>query len=373
MTDSTTTDDPAGAAYAELLASAARAAELVRDPARGVSSDDDRAAGYLYATELVRQSLDLYVDGDGDEPRFVPFSSPVSYHAGPIAVHRIQGGVNPDGLYDFAVLRPDRSYRVRGRRGNDTYLSLSFSGGKPGARPDRTAATFNDRQIDFAPDGTFEVIVSAEHHDGNWVEMADDICSLIVRQYFLVPPAERVPATLSIEVMDEVEPVSPAAATVARLRAAAAFVDSTLQMYPFPEAPANRFGEPLGYTGSAGALGTTDNCYAMGRWQLRPGESLVVATTPIDCVYWSLQLWNRWGQSLTPSIDDSQYPRQIVNSANASREADGSVRIVVSDTDPGGGNWLDTFGWDHGVAIFRYLYPEAQPLRPETHLEPDPR
>lgn len=125
-----------------------------------------------YATELVRLSLDLYADGDGDEHRFVPFSSPVAYHAGPIAVHRIQGGVNPDGLYD---------------------------------------------------------------------------------------------------------------------------IDTTVQVYPFPDLPErNVFGEPLGYTGSAGALGTTDNCYAMGCWSLAPGESLVVETTPVACAYWSLQLWNRW-------------------------------------------------------------------------------
>ena len=81
-------------------------------------------------TELLRIALDLYADADGGRPRFAPISSPTPYHAGSLAIGRVQGGANPDALYDFASLRADRAYRIAGRRGNDCYLSLSFSGGR---------------------------------------------------------------------------------------------------------------------------------------------------------------------------------------------------------------------------------------------------
>jgi hypothetical protein len=129
------------------------------------------------------------------------------------------------------------------------------------------------------------------------------------------------------------------------------------------------FGEPLGYTGEAGALGTTDNTYCMGRWRLAPGERLVVETTPPATGYWSLQAWNHWGQSLAPVVDRSNYPRQIINAASAVRSADGSVQVVLADRDPGVPNWLDTFGWTEGSMICRFLYPEERPRAPRCRVE----
>jgi hypothetical protein len=267
-------------AFASLLAA-------IESTGRHVGGQDDRADGYAYATELVRVALDLYADADGESPRFVPFSTPVAYHAGSIATDRVQGGVNPDGLYDFAI-----------------------------------------------------------------------------------PPSQRRPASLDIEVLDAPPSQHRSTESVARrIGAAAAFLRSTNAHYPFPESPlSNAFGEPLGYVGSAGALGTTDNTYCMGRWRLSPGERLAIETTPIPCGYWGLQAWNRWGQSLAHSFDDANHRRQIINHETAVLRPDGSVRVVLSDRDPGEPNWLDTCGFSEGVLIFRYLYPETKPERPRTEV-----
>jgi hypothetical protein len=345
--------------------------EAIRATGEHVGGGADRAEGYAYATELVRAALDLYADADGDAPRFVPFSTPLKYHGGALATDRVQGGVNPDGMYDFAVLRSDRSYRISGTRGNDCYLSLSFSGGKDGEWPDRTVTTRNNRQLTFGRDGSFELVVSADEHPGDWVQMEPDICSVIVRQYFDVSPSERRPAALAIDVLD-----APAAGpsvtedTVARrLVAAAAFIRSTNDHWPFPAGmPDNIFSDPLGYTGTAGALGTTDNTYCMGRWRLAPGERLVIETTPIACGYWSVQAWNRWGQSLAQAFDDGNHRRQVVNHRTATMNPDGSVRVVLAHDDPGEPNWLDTCGFTEGSLIFRFLYPEAKPDRPDTEV-----
>jgi hypothetical protein len=325
-------------------------------------------------TELVRVALDLYADADGGAPRFVPLSSPTPYHGGQLAIGRVQGGANPDAVYDFAWLDAARAYRVSGVRGNDCYLSFSFSGGVPGERPDRTVTTLNDRQMTFGPGGEFEVVVSADERDGNWVRMEPDVSSVIVRQYFEHPLPERRTATLAIDVLDGDDAGNGAHdpdRIARRLQAAAAFVTSTNASFPFPEGPLrNAFSEPLGYSGEAGALGTTDNVYVMGRWRLEPGEQLVIGTTPAPCRYWSLQAWNHWGQSLVGTLDpDTDYPHQIVSSATAVPEPDGSVRIVVAEEDPGVPNWLRTCGWTDGVLIFRYLYPDEKPARPDTRVE----
>jgi hypothetical protein len=365
MTGTHETKDPAQEGFESLLAAALEAGELVRGE-RGADSAEDRAAGYTYALELLRLAIDFYADQDWSTPRFIPFSSPLENHTGHLPVKRIQGGVNPDGYYDFAIINPGRRYRITGTRGNDCYLSFSFSGGVDGEWPERTAATLNHRAMTFDADGGFTVTIGADATGPNSVVMEPDMCSVIVRQYFNVPPEQRRPASLRIEVdpADD-EPLSTSTGVGRSLAAAAAFVRSTNAHFPFPKGLAdNYFTEPLGYTGDAGALGTTDNCYCMGRWKLLPGEELVVETTPVDCGYWSLQIWNHWGQSVNLTLDEAPYPQLIVNNAQAKVADDGSVRIVVSPDAPGEPNWLKTFGWTEGVMIFRYLFPEARPARP---------
>lgn len=359
-------------AFEELLDAVRDSGRVVRGE-RGAPDADTQAEGYRYALELLRLAIDFYCDQDWSRPRFIPFSSPLSNHTGELAVKRIQGGANPDGYYDLAVIDPRRTYRISGVRGNGCYLSFSFSGGKDGAWPDRTVTTLNDTAISFGPSGEFEFVVGPGVAAGpDSVPTEPDMCSVIVRQYFKVPPAERVLTTLNISVdpdpaLDRQGPVERTDdATFARsLQAATAFVRGTDDHWPFGGPGGNWFSEPLGYTGDAGALGTTDNCYCMGRWDVSQGEELLITTTPVGCRYWSLQLWNHWGQSLTLTVDDVNYGELIINDATAKAADDGSVAIVVGAAKPEEPNWLNTFGWDRGTMIFRYMFPEAKPSRPE--------
>jgi hypothetical protein len=58
----------------------------------------------------------------------------------------------------------------------------------------------------------------------------------------------------------------------------------------------------------------------------------------------------------------------MVNHETAKLNPDGSVRIVLADTDPGEPNWLDACGFTEGSLIFRFLYPAAKPERPRTEV-----
>jgi hypothetical protein len=363
----------AALAFEGLLDAVRDSGRMVRSE-RGAPDPDGQAEGYRYALELLRLGIDFFCDQDWSQPRFLPFSSPLVNHTGHLPVNRIQGGANPDGYYDFAVIDPRRTYRISGVRGNGCYLSFSFSGGRDGAWPERTVTTLNDTTMTFGPGGEFEIVVGPEVQAGaDAVRTEPDMCSVIVRQYFKSPPAQRRLTTLRISADEDaqLDRFGPAErsddASMARsLRAVEAFVRGSDAHFPLPAGPdGNWFSDPLGYTGEAGALGTTDNCYCMGRWKVGAGEELVITTTPVACRYWSLQLWNHWGQSLTLITDDANYPELIVNDATAARAEDGSVTIVIAGQQPAEPNWLNTFGWDSGTMIFRYMFPEAEPQRPQ--------
>jgi Protein of unknown function (DUF1214) len=366
------------AAYASLIESMQAAGAMVTSRDRGSQDRFEQAAGYHYATELLRVALDLYADTDEDVPRFVPFGShALGYHAGGIIAGRIQGGINPDAVYDQAILSPTRSYRIAGKRGSDIYLSFSFSGGRNGHRPDRTVATVNDTQLSFGPDGEFELIVSPEpppaNQHGTWVRNEADLCSVIVRQYFNRDPRLETLASLTIEPLDDAPPQNKTfdERNAARLTAAAAFIDATAAAFPSANVPRpNTINPPMGYTGTAGALGTTDNVYATGYWQLDDNDALEIQLRPPTCRYWSVQLWNRWGQSVTSDVmpDDDNYHRIIINNSHANLDADGTCRITIAHRDPHAANWLSPLGHHEGVVFFRWLMPTQAPEPPTARL-----
>ena len=365
-------------AYSALVDAIVAAGAVVSGSERGSSDQFEQAAGYHYVTELIRVALDLYGDTDEDAPVFVPFGShALGYHAGGVIAGRIQGGINPDAVYDQAILSPDRSYRIKGRRGSDVYLSFSFSGGRNGHKPDRTMATVNDTQLTFGRDGEFELIVSpeppADPTNVTWVRSEPDLCSVIVRQYFTRDPRLETLASLTIEAIDDRPPRFRAhdERTAARLRAAAAFIDATIASFPSAVVPKpNTVNPPLGYTGQSGALGTTDNVYASGSWSLGEDDALVVELRPPKCRYWSVQLWNRWGQSVSSEVmpEDDTYRRIIVNNSHAVMQPDGTCRIVIAHRDPGMPNWMNPLGHNQGVVFFRWLMPESEPEPPTASL-----
>ncbi|NBV82438.1 MAG: DUF1254 domain-containing protein, partial [Actinobacteria bacterium] len=103
------------------------------------------------------------------------------------------------------------------------------------------------------------------------------------------------------------------------------------------------------------AIPNPDVVYATTWWRIAEDEVLVIDLTPPDTHYWSLQMCDRWFQCFPDR-------RSSINNAQAVAEADGSVRIVLSDGDPGVPNWLDTNGHRVGVMFFRWLHADPEVL-----------
>jgi hypothetical protein len=89
--------------------------------------------------------------------------------------------------------------------------------------------------------------------------------------------------------------------------------------------------------------------FAFGHFDLGHDESLVVEFEPADVPYWGLTINNYWFEVVDYGSHGSH-----LNNRTAQREADGSVRVVISTRRPGVANWIDTRGHRVGALVFRW-------------------
>ncbi|MEY2571222.1 MAG: hypothetical protein QOE63_1572, partial [Acidimicrobiaceae bacterium] len=101
------------------LVDAVRAAEQRLTDADPPLDERERVEGYRWIFTVLSVAMDAYVWADTGRPRFVEIVGP----------YRKWGGDNTDAGYRWAPIDPRRTYRVRGRRGDAVYLSLTVYGG----------------------------------------------------------------------------------------------------------------------------------------------------------------------------------------------------------------------------------------------------
>jgi hypothetical protein len=93
----------------------------------------------------------------------------------------------------------------------------------------------------------------------------------------------------------------------------------------------------------------------IGTFRLAPDEALVIEFVPPATRYWTVTLENIWHECIDPRRRNSS-----ITNAAAVADAAGKVRVVVSETDPGVENWIDTGGRHRGWMTIRWLdHPEA--------------
>jgi len=105
-----------------------------------------------------------------------------------------------------------------------------------------------------------------------------------------------------------------------------------------------------------------ENVSVWGSWELREGQALVIEVTPPEALYWSVSLGNHWWETI-----DYAHRQSSLNGHQAVIDDDGVFRVVVSHTDPGVANWLDTAGHRQGPMIFRWLRAQDAPV-PTTRV-----
>jgi hypothetical protein len=335
--------------------------DALRDAQRLVASEGapdtprDRAEGYRHLTRFLAAGIAQCVaHADPDHPvfaRMIDYSMP-------------WGLDNPDALYLYAPVRGGARYRISGTRGSAHHIDLQvnfghFSQGEISSWG--TLDSIDGFGLATAPDGAFELTLSEDAGTGNHLRLASNAEFVLVRQTFADWERER-PADLLIERVDARWPIPPpseaeVAARLARLcdwlckggalwnrmsRGLLSMPPNTLVVHHAVAA-----GERAGMRGQS---------YGMGNFRCAPEEAVIVELRPPRCHHWGLSLANFWWEAIEYASRQSS-----LNQHQARLDADGCMRAVIAQRDPGVPNWLDPAGNERGTLAARFLLADAAP------------
>ena len=334
--------------------------DLLKEGAKTILREDlarstfDRAEGHRYLLRLLRAGSATF--GEQCGPLYPVFRG---------MPELVKMGLdNPDNYYLGASISSDYTYRITGHRGSIHYMSFAAQNQNFAAKDRITggAGHLNDAEIDYRPDGTFEIMVSRDKQPGNWLQLAEDTSQVLLRQTFLHRDKES-PVEVSIQCLQTPGPPPPLQPERVRglllgsamyaIGCAGWFADWVVAMRD--KAEINNFHLPD--VENHRLLGGDPNIRMwLGLWELGEDEALVVDMQPPTCHYWNFQLGNIWAESL-----DYQHRRVHINSGHAACDAQGAVRLVVAHRDPGHPNWIDTAGHDHGTMAVRWVRADSHP------------
>jgi Protein of unknown function (DUF1214) len=351
--------------------------EISRDwigPARGVEDSLHDALAHESLAAVLSGALEFYLTEDFEKPSFTPIVST-----------RRKWSDNPDARYFFAPILGDGVYRIRGRRGSEVYLSFSVHrGDRDGHWPQGVSSDLNMQDMRFEPDGSYEVVLSAERAEGNWIPLEPDAGSVVVRFYYQnETPAAADPATLPVLSIERERadarptPAVDDAEVARRLARVANWVRSKYGrqvLAPkggrlpawFASVP-NTLGEPEAWESakSGGGWGAVDVAYSAGPYALEPDQALVMEGRLPRGVFSNVVLWNAMGR--TEDYRDRQVSR---NAHQLVLDAERRFRIVVAHADPGIANWLDTAGRRTGTIYWRHMLPAEAVAAPSCRVVP---
>ena len=314
----------------------------------------DLLDGYRLGFSLLRVATDAYVWGDKDNPILSDVIGP----------YLKWGGDNSDALYKLTPLDPARTYRVTGNRGDAAYLSITVYGGPGGGQySNRIVGTLNDRGLEFDAEGNFEFILSPDPQPGAWLKLEPDVDFALTRDYLNDRTTDRHP-TWTIRAVDPPARRADSPEDLARrMRAAKTWLHEQVSFVPTVLGPPNHIHETFPVRADAYGWSAGDAAYAMGAYELEPGQALIVEGSSPECVFWNLCLWNPFLHTY-----DYTYERVTINGAHTVYESDGSWRIVISETDPGHPNWVSTAGRRKGLIWLRWFLPERTPDNVTTRV-----
>ena len=321
----------------------------------------NQAEGYRYLSRLARAGLAAFVE-------YADPKAPVLHR---VAHETVKiGADNPDNHYQTAVISGAFEYRILGNRNSVAYLAFGTQAGNYGQGSGLpTTGYLESGELEIDQDGSFEIVVSCEPKQKNWLPMVPESGTLVVRQTFLDREREQ-PADLRIECISSGEGRSKPSRLSAKqlehgLRTTGNMVAGASLLFAKWARDFQKHSNRLPRFDpdmSLAAGGDPNIAYYHSHWALGEDEALLIEVMPPECEYWNFQLNNYWMESL-----DYRYHRIHTNKHLAHYEPDGSVRIVVSHVDPNMPNWLETTGHDQGTMCFRWVRATETP-EPKTRV-----
>ena len=328
------------------FADAVAEAEKIITGAPHIRTEADLAEGYDYLAGNIRASLQLAWAYQRDFPYFVSSTGPYTK----------MGLDNPDALYLHSYVRDDAEYVVTGRRGTTADLSFQVLDGdySPVDVPGSLTA-FDDRAIEIAGDGSFELRFGPGGPGRNYFTLGAGAAMLLVREVYSDWDTERR-GTIGIHRADRAgcaPPVPDLATIEKRYRVAGKILLSRLRTFlAFPEwfylaEPVNTMTPPRSTPG-----GLTTQFSSAGHFDLGEDQAMIVTVPAADrevAPYQGIQLGSMWYVSL-----DYINHQTSLTADQARIDPDGRLRFVISERDPGVANWLELTGRRRGYVQIRW-------------------
>ncbi len=337
------------------------------------ASDQDRAEWYRFLSRITRNGFERFVENcEPERPRLrdAPWRQSINVQ-NPDQDHFLSEFV--DGSHD---------YIIRGNRGTLPYFVMAvWTAPQPENLGETNWAPLGTESLaDFDPsnltttsflmsdnisfdqDGNFEVSVSKQEPEGDWLPLAENSTGVLIRTVHHDRNSEVAPS-FSIERTDKPKPKPLQASHMSEGLAKAG---QTVLGYAelvrswwhnnLSQRPNTIVFSESTYLSNGGVL---DRLHGFGSWEKPSDQALVVEFSPPECESWILQLCNLWQENLDVYEDGQGY----INKFTAQYQTDGLVRAVISDRDPSitGCNWVDSYQHEKGVFSLRLIKTEGGP------------
>lgn len=336
-------EDDLSAAFDELVSTLrAVEADIRRSPSFG--DEAEQVGGYRHILRSIAKGLEAETLQDPDYPYFRILDWWLR-----------EGGDNPDQRYAFTPIRGGETYRVWGELGSAARVEFQIYAGRPWDGSGTSAGYLAFEDIDIAPDGSFEIWVSADARSGNWLSNPAEGTTLFARHIYADWSDEQTGDVHIDRVGYEGKRRPPESADelADRIRAAAVMFGTTARTWP--AFVAKRYVNAQEPNSVAAPYDTYALGGAKGRWMsgghfvLEKGQALLMRIPKTRAQYQAIQLADMWLASLEHGNQVSS-----LSSKQSILAPDDAYYYVISREDPGYANWLDAGGLARGTFLLRW-------------------
>jgi hypothetical protein len=295
-----------------------------------------------------------YFQSNSEHPEFMPLWN---------SVFLLQP--NPDDVYYYAPLDGKHSYRIVGDRGTIHMINFQFGHGMMGVapKPGTHSSYIDNADVIVDEHGKFEILLSAEKpegHKGHWHQIASDVDYVIVRMRSY-DWGNEVDTRMAIECLDapQVKRRMPISEIHERLTGAFTLSERFSRMWlDYQLGAIERLGKNKFELNPWTGMGLHRQTYWNAIFDIAPDEALILETElPEERPYWNVQLNDPYFNAV-----EFVYRQTSLNGHSAHTDPDGHFRAVVSHTDPGVANWLDTGGFSEGTIFGRWQQCSTEPV-----------
>ena len=190
---------------------------------------------YRWIFTIVDVGMQAHLWADTQRPHFVDI----------VGRYKKWGGDNSDAFYQYAPIDPTKTYRVRARRADAVYYSLTIYGGpNDGRYSERIVGSVSDRDIEDGPEGDIEIVLSPDEHPQPWIKLDPDAVCAITRDYLIEPDTSRR-MEWSIECLDgDDEPLLSDEGLARKFRAVRTWIEDQAKITPLALGEPNIVDEP---------------------------------------------------------------------------------------------------------------------------------